>query len=231
MIPEDYGLEPFQLELIELLREIDIELAGLYQGALAIITSDSNPAKGYFIAHAAREIVNRLPEYLGVSVASRLEYAREINSLAVEWRKDFPRIDSAVVADVSFSTPPTGDADGNVEVSRRLFDMVDRIITAHEETSETLRSRMRQMVLAIQVDPEHADEPHLTVISARWLALSRTLVKLAHFRGYGRAAPSYSDCLQQFAIFERQLFAVLADFYKPVEMLDEILEAANERAD
>ncbi|MEG5006168.1 hypothetical protein QUB17_21335 [Microcoleus sp. B5-C4] len=68
-------------------------LAQLYKGAVFLIFEKPIPGRLRFVAHAVREIRNRLPDYFGVQNGETVKYKKELDQLSETWRKGGLSID------------------------------------------------------------------------------------------------------------------------------------------
>src|SRR4051794_4237374 len=68
--PVGLQLSGQQRALLEALREIDRRLGEMYLGALAVLQQPFNGERFAQSAHTLRELINRLPDSLGLSVGA-----------------------------------------------------------------------------------------------------------------------------------------------------------------
>lgn len=76
-----------RLKILEWLQEQAPPLAQLYEGAVCLVFEQPIPGKLRFVAHAVREIRNRLPDYISSGNGhKRLEYTKEVERLLEIWQ-------------------------------------------------------------------------------------------------------------------------------------------------
>src|SRR5215831_6935451 len=91
-IPSSGGIgspwNPARVELRDWFRREAPSLADLYEGAVELLYQRPLPGRIRFISHAAREIGNRLPDYLtGKEIGKRLEYVVRLDAIEGKWNK------------------------------------------------------------------------------------------------------------------------------------------------
>ena len=89
---------PLRRENAKWLRSNAPPLAEVYEGALKILFAPGFPGKLRFVAHAMREIVNRLPDALGAAKASHIDYADRCSRIETDWVKHGLPTDGTVPA-------------------------------------------------------------------------------------------------------------------------------------
>ena len=216
-----------QRRLFELLFRQGQELARMYVGALAIIRERRNPAAAYFVAHAARELVNRFPDYYllpnDTQRGSRVEYVSEMDYIAPRWRKAFP------LPTVTASPAPVAASKAHLDrtLSTSLFRRVDKFMEKHLQVRVRLSDKVTKLFETIQIVPAGADALHVKASVKRWLALPSWLHRRAHLGDRSQTAPDFDECVAQFTVVEAYLYSILSEFYESVEQLDAILAEAN----
>ena len=214
--PEEPRLTVLQRKIVEALRGIEAsELAQLYLGALIIASEPRFPGAVYFIAHACREIYNRLPDWLDIPISRGDQYANRLDPILHLWRDEAPAI---------------GAQGEPVKISAELFRALEQLIRAHED-SRSLKRRERRTAVFRALDkgdaPNDGDSPEADLRD--WITLGDELHRVAHLRGKGQHPPVLDEAQDALARLEQVLSRRLRPpFYVGVEALDEILQEANQ---
>lgn len=201
-------------------------LGELYEGALRIIFSEAFPGRVRFVAHAVRDIRNRLPDVIaGPKAGGTVQYKNRLDDIANLWKKYGIPLDSSLPAKVS-----EGDAlPSNNDIPALpypLFQKVASLVRDHERTSEKRSEAARRLFLAI--DPNNrVSEATLRPRIQYWLDTTEWFVERAHNRGQKDTEMGDDELKTRFESFEYALSAMVREFFKTVVDLDEILEQAN----
>ena len=83
----DTLLSGHQIALYEHLKKLDERLAQMYYGALEVLNGNDNPERFYQSAHSLRELIEKLPSYIGVSQNSSYILGNRVNNLKEKWKK------------------------------------------------------------------------------------------------------------------------------------------------
>lgn len=200
-------------------------LGELYEGALEMVFRGHFPGRVRFVAHAVREIRNRLPDVIvGPKTDSSLQYKNRLDEITNIWEKHGLRLDGSTPTRVS-----EGDAlpsNDDIPVPYPVFQRVANLVRDHERTRETRSKAATRLFLAI--DPNNrVSEATLRPRIENWLKTTEWFVERAHDRGHKDAEIGGDELKSRFEGFEWALSAMVRDFFKTVEELDEILEEAN----
>jgi len=200
-------------------------LGALYEGSLYILFSDGFPGRVRFVAHAVREIRNRLPDAIaGPKTSKRLDYVGRLDALAKKWQQAGFPIDGSqpvkVMADDAL--PATTD----IPIPRSLYSKIALLVRDHIQTREKPSDAARRLFQAI--DPNNQDaEATLRPRIQQWLECTKWFVARVHDNGSTDDQIDAQEMQRQFEIFETTLSALVRGFFKTLEELDEILEEAN----
>lgn len=200
-------------------------LGELYAGAVYILFSDGFPGRVRFVAHAVREIRNRLPDAIaGPKKSNPLQYVNRLDVIGKKWQQEGFPIDGSqpfkVMADDAL--PATTD----IPIPRSLYSKIALLVREHIQAREKPYEAARRLFQAI--DPNNQDaEATLGPRIQQWLECTRWFVKRAHDNGSTDDQVDAQEMQMQFENFEATLFALVRGFFKTLEELDEILEDAN----
>jgi len=219
-------------EILERLRNLSFELAEAYEVALWLLDNPSIPARGRLLAHCARELINRLPDYLDVPVpAEQVQYKNALDSISALWEAETSG-DGTPGKHLSQASEETSTATTEgVTVSRRLYREIDALVTRHKQSLLATEARLSLIFRPSGQTGGHFATTQLAPWLRQWKALRRWFVGHAHFPNPGIRPLDFGECEARFSVLERVLYAMLSPFYPAVEELDAILEEANEPTD
>jgi hypothetical protein len=202
-------------------------LGELYEGAVIMVFDDKFPGRTRLVAHAIREIRNRLPDVIaGPRASGQVQYVNRLDKIAHEWRR--ARLDTE-------GSLPAGVTDGqqmpsiDVPVPRGLFLSVASLLSDHLEAREKSIEAARRLFEAISPANQELRD-RLRIPIQQWHEVTQWFVKRVHDSGIQDDDVDIQEFQGRFELFETALCALLRGFYSTVEGLDEILEDANSRA-
>jgi len=200
-------------------------LGELYEGAVEILSQERFPGRVRFVAHAVREIRNRLPEVIaGPKAGGTLQYKNRLDDIASAWKKARLPLDGSLPTRESQAGPLPPNHD--VGIPLRLYKKLATLVGEHLRTRERPNEAAKRMFEAI--DPNNrASEATLRPRIEHWIKSTEWFVKRAHDRGKTDAEMGGDQLKKNFEVFEAALSAMVRDFFKTVDDLDEILEEAN----
>ena len=127
---------PTRREISAWLHEQAPPLAELYEGAVCLIFERPIPGTVRFVAHAVREIRNRLPDYIsGSNSGGGLKYKDELAKISKIWQ------DSALALDEIDAEASVSHMSSEVSIPRQLFLEVQQLIKKHEAVSFNNREK------------------------------------------------------------------------------------------
>lgn len=201
-------------------------LGELYEGALEMVFRGHFPGRVRFVAHAVREIRNRLPDVIvgGSKTDSLLQYKNRLDEIRKIWEKHGLPLDGSTPTRVS-----EGDAlpsNDDIPVPYPVFQKVANLVRDHERARETRSEAATRLFLAIDSN-NWVLEATLRPRIENWLKTTEWFVERAHDRRQKDAEMGGDELKSRFEAFEWALSAMVREFFKTVEELDEILEQAN----
>lgn len=200
-------------------------LAPLYQGALLLAMRESFPGRVHFLAHAIREIRNRLPGALGPKVKQRKAgYEDLTDKIVTQWDKEGLPADGHLPLPEG-SVPPASGSERR-EVSSNLLVSVGRLIKDHNAAKTNRSDRERSGFSDLT---EHNESQQHVV--QNWNKLFRNAHQFAHVGERDEPLPKEVDAewVENFVSFEQHLFAVQRHSYANLDELDKLLQKANKR--
>jgi hypothetical protein len=199
------------------LKELAPPLADVYQVARQLVTLPSMQGKAYFLAHAAREIANGLPEWI-TGIAADKE-SKQLNRLAERWDRAFPP--SKVPLESGASPPSIQD----VLVPRDLFEDVTKVLRGRQSRTAS-RDAVQRLFTWLGPGNRYLTTDLGRLISD-WMELRAWFESTNKARRSRRAAaPDEVAAVEHFERFERWLAFLLKGFYAVRRDLDAILEDA-----
>ena len=193
-------------------------LGELYEGALKIIYADNFPGKTRFVAHAVREIRNRLPDVIEGTQSKRFDWKNRLDDLSRKWR-------NAGFGSDLFETKEIPKSP-EVPIPRNLFVRISDLINEHEAARERPYEAAERLYTII--DPKN--EPlrdTLRPIIEQWLEVTGLFVRRAHDSGKTDVDQNWKELKENLEHFEILLIAIIGKFFERLEEIDEILEEAN----
>ena len=221
--PETYWT-PFRLDLKAWLGRNNAQSLGeLYEGALRMVHSPNFPGRTRFVAHAVREIRNRLPETITGIRSGFFQWKNRLDGIVEDWQGAGFTLDG----DIPWSVTTNANAPSNeIPVPRRLVQKVAILVKEHVEARERPQESARRLFEGIDPQNQKSREALAPVIR-QWLEVTEWFMKIAHDSGATDEVLATSEFQRQFELFERALGALTREFFKTVGDLDEILEATN----
>lgn len=218
--PADIYWTPKRRELRKWLTINAPALAPVYLAAVQMAMDDSFPGRVWFVAHAIREIRNRLPDALaGAVTSSRTEYSVLAEEVFSYWIEDgFPKDGTLRVDDGS---DPTASGPKKFEISLQLITAVSNLIEGHLAVSDRKQNNARRLFEVI------AGEPVPQYVIKAWLRSSKWADEYAHVRIKPLKTADESSLITYFMAFENALLAISNRSYENMDDLDEILGSTN----
>ena len=178
-----------------------------------MLDSNSFPGRERFICHAAREIINRLPDYLLQPKSNQhLDYSQLIDEIAGDWDK-INLIDS-------------GEMDENISISPSLYKKIDDLIQKHRKVSLTKKEKVC-LLFVFLLKGKPAQKQLLRPAVEEWCKVSNWFVRQVHDSGTIDYVPPFQEVRIHFENLEYSLFSLVGKHYENIEVLDEILARAN----
>jgi hypothetical protein len=207
-----------QLHLLERLREHDQALGSLYRASVTMVRDRSFPARARLIAHAVREIRNRLPDAVaGPRSGGRLDYKNKMDGLARAWDR------AGVVTSplVKRDEENRAAVDRKVALPVRLVRKIEKLISEHKNVRERKKEKAWRLIQVAAPETAGARQ-HLEACAYHWYQVTEWFV------GIAKGGTTDEATLESnFEHFEALLTSVLGHFFEAVDGLDEILEDAN----
>ena len=210
-------LSPLRRQLLNWFKAEAAPLADSYEGAVRLLNDSTFPGRLHFIAHAVRDIADRLAFVLDPTLdGTRVQYESSLDSIGEKW----PRIEGL--------DDEADDADmrSHIEIDFDLALLIDKLVTDHRER----RTRPSQFELLFRTlarrEPSRAGFNRRLVKDFK--AMRGWFMKHAHLRADGVAMVDEEELQSRFSSFEGILHSFVGDFFTGTSALDEILHEANQ---
>jgi hypothetical protein len=225
MLPPPDAVAPHCRDVCEWLRRNNAtSLAELYEGAVDIL---SRGVRGRlrFVAHAVREIRNRLPGVLAPEqVRERLDYRKRCGTIRKEWRRG-----DNLAANSGANGP---SASGFVAVPLIAAEEIDRLLEDDRAVQDRVHDAARRLYVAVvRVRSGRTLIPSEIVTiepSIReWHKVTQWFVDRAHDNGTPESDLDMRELNDRISAFDHVFFSLIQEFYPATKVLDDILEDAN----
>lgn len=208
---------PQRRELLNWFRTNAAPLADAYEGAIRLVDDGAFPGRIHFIAHAVRDICDRLVYVLDPQLkAGRVQYENQLDRIEKLW----PHLES--VRD----NPDTAAPPETVQVDHRVAWLIDSLVKAHRERRQRPSNYELLFRFLMRKEPSQAAVNRRLV---RDFAKTRAwFMDLTHLRREEVPAVDESELQTHFRNFEGMLHSFVGSFFTGTKELDEILRKANQ---
>ena len=219
---EQQWLTPDRESLISWLEQNAANLAPVYLGALRMATDATFPGRGHFIAHAIREMGNRLPgAIVGKIEGSRAEYRKLADTVHRQWTEaGFPSDGSLPPETRTAIAIPDSDTRA---IPRLLLMAISELLIKHRSVSSSNASKARRMF-----DSLNRGDPIPDRTIKNWFnAIDQ--YRYAHVQNVELTTANEQEIADSFFAFEQTLLVIARKSYENMDELDALLESANRR--
>lgn len=166
-------------------------LAPVYDGAVRMTQEPEFPGRVHFVAHAIREIMNRLPDAIdnGGKSFHRTNYTALVNNIDNCWKE---------------GKPPTADCRKEVEVLLQEHQTID---TKNRDKAQKLYRTFTQ------------SEPSSQTIET-WTQTRKSSEKRVHVRNKPMNSSDDKEIVETFEELEKILQSLLSRLYEDVDELE-----------
>ncbi len=217
--PADYWTNTRRL-IHAWLNEQASPLAELYEGAVQLIFEKSISGKLRFVAHAVREIRNRLPDYIsGGKTGERLEYKKELDQLLKIWQDSGFSLDSGIGDQASLPLS------AEISIPLHLFHSIQQLFIKHNAV--TTNNKEKAIQFFETSIPQNELRNTLRPIAEHWWDVTEWFMGKTHDSGRVSPGDDEQRLQQQFELFESFLGTLTQSFYTTTDELDEILKESS----
>ena len=197
-------------------------LGELYVGALNLIYSNQISGRTRFIAHAIREIGNRLPGVITGETTPRFDWLNNLDELAMKWNNAglfseelFSNMKEVIKLNQSYKSIPYN-----------LYLYINSVLNEYNSKREKGYDKAERLFKALSSD-EGASHIELIPTIKNWYDTIKWFVGKAHDWKNTDSKIEAREFYHHFEVFEHTLTTIISAFYKTMDEIDEILEEAN----
>ena len=216
----DVPWSPHQLRIFRWLCSEAPALAPVYEAAVRMARDLGFPGRVWFMAHALRDIRNRLPNAIaGPEKHSNTEYSHLVKVICEHWEEDGHTVSAQIV--VGGSGEPPSEGPSRVEISAELFSAVGELVVGHNAIGPRKEANARRLFRALsgQTVPDY--------VVKSWITNTNKAERFAHLRDKPLTQGKVREFEEIFDACEQALAAMANRSYENMDGLDEILAAAN----
>ncbi len=227
---------PRRQELYEWFVRQAPSLAEAYKGAVYLVAQRQFPARVHFIAHAVRDIADRLPFVLdGELESDRVPYECVFDTILGtlnEGPRDrhlnrWPSEKELADGDVAQTT--AAENHNAVLIPRNVYQELDKLMQHHRRRRDQPKRSALLFRALLRIDPRSSAASKRLVRAfdheCKWF------MKKAHLPREPFSAVSDSELERRFERFETMLHSFVGRFFTQTRELDEILRQANSTTD
>jgi hypothetical protein len=209
--------DPIRRELVAWFRANAAPLACGYEGAVRLLDDPAFPGRVHFIAHAVRDIVDRLPYVLDPQPASsRVQYENRMDQIAKLWSSlqplDASRDDSK--------------RNSEVTIELKVAKLIDSFVLEH--LGRPRRRSNHELLFKILMRKEPSQAAVSQLLLSEFEDVRQWFMAFAHLPATKPREVSHEELCSQFTKLEGMLHSFVGDFFTGTAPIDEILRQANE---
>lgn len=200
-------------------------LAEVYLGSVRLFEDEEFPGRVYLVAHAVREIRNRLPDAIaGVVAKSNTEYNPLVSALHESWIAEGLPEDGSIPLDAPNPEPNSLGPIGRT-VSSHFISAVGDVIVGHVAAGKNNDGKARRLFEQL------GGEPVPSYVIRNWTKGTRSAVELTHVKNKELNSQHIDDLAAVYESFEAELIVITSRSYENMDTLDDILASANRLTD
>ena len=213
--PNQARQSPIATELSNWFRQSALPLAGAYDGAVRLMASPGFPGRIHFIAHAVRDIADRLIYVLDPQPSTaRVQYENSLDIIEEEW-------------------PPVQAISNGAELPSRevaaipysLAVRIDKLVAEHRERRK--RPSQYELLFRYLMRRTRTQSDANQRLVRDFKKNREWFMKLTHLRVGAEPTVDEAELQSRFAAFERMLHGFVGNFFTGIKELDDILQQAN----
>jgi hypothetical protein len=167
------AFSPLEQQVLAALSERSTKLADIYLGGLAVFQQSGNPDRAALAAHNFRELMEKAPKYLDLSMPSRNRPS--LNQTVIEYVKKW---DGCKNKSANHSD---GDWEGEIDAHLQGFLKETEIFVVFYKETHTTRIEQASSIVC-QLDPlrERLPDPLQKLRAQEWHEIYDFFVKVSH---------------------------------------------------
>jgi len=191
-------------------------LAEAYEGAIRLLNEGDFPGRIHFIAHAVRDIADRLVFVLDPQLKGRrVQYEQEMDGIEKLWAE----------LQTIQGTNDGAAAQDTVPIDYRLASKIDALVRAHRERRQRPSNYELLFRFLMRQEPSQAEVSKRLVSDFK--KMRKWFMELTHLRGNEAPKVDENELHTQFNKFEGILYSFVGGFFTGTAELDEILQQTN----
>lgn len=211
------NLSPKRHQLLSWFRSNAAPLAEAYEGAIRLLNERDFPGRIHFIAHAVRDIADRLVFVLDPQLKGRrVQYEQKMDGMEKLW----PELQTIQ------GTTDGSTAQDTVPIDYRLASKIDALVRAHRERRQRPSNYELLFRFLMRQEPTQAQVNQRVVSDFK--RMREWFMGLTHLRDREASKVDENELQTQFSKFEGMLYSFVGDFFTGTAELDEILQQANQ---
>lgn len=196
-------------------------LAPLYLAGLRLVFEESFPGRVHLVAHAMREIRNRLPHAIAGEIKPGPKYEDVAAAVHMQWAKDAVRFGG--VSALGDRSEPSAFGPEGYQVSRELMRAVKNVVDCYEASKGSAARKAELLFETVGGAP-----PPAYVVRAWYKSgWSEWADRYMHVGNNPHPPMAHGEVGPTFEQFEAALIALSTRPLVHLEVLDDILESAN----
>ena len=197
---------PARVQVHRWLEDKSPPLAELYEGAVKLLFASRDVGgRLRFVAHAVREIRNRLPDAVEPGVRKRLQYEAGVDHL----KRSLAGVDLGAMLDGREPVLP-----------REAIESIQALLLQHNEVGERNIEAAHRLFSAAT----HSGRgDFLRPLARSWYKVGQWFMHDVHVGTQGATVRDEQEYVAHFLHFEAILCTLAADFFTPLDRLDAIL--------
>lgn len=208
---------PLRRELLNWFRDNAGPLVEAYEGAIRLVDDGNFPGRVHFIAHAIRDISDRLVFVLDPQLKpARVQYENEMDRIEKLWPQLTYVGDSSDVAAQTEMVP----------LDSRVAMLIDSLVKAHRKRRERPSNYELLFRYLMRKEPLQAEVNQRLVMDFK--RMRDWFMGLTHLRDKEIPQIDESELQAHFKKFEGMLHSFVGKFFTAKKELDEILRQANQ---
>jgi hypothetical protein len=182
------------------------------------------PGRVRLIAHAIREICNRLPDAIaGLHDSPRFDYAKKCDAIHELWTMLPQPRPSERPADLVLEAP---DKPEMIPLPRQLVELVEELLAEHVKAGLRPRDNARRLFEAL-IAVEPYSKGRIDTLTGQWKSIGGAAVARCHDGGKPDNDTDIAELRRQLGLLEDILAALVQGFFSTVDELNAILEDTN----
>ena len=190
--------------------------AGAYKGALLFL-NEKPPGYITFVAHAGRDLMNRLAADVAGVQSDRVQYHQHLDKLQELWKDEWTG---------QGLTPRDNDKEDGHLIPYRICQKLKKLIDEHK-TSRLRGPDADKRFFRTFLDYSDRDKIPKNFLED-WEKAKDWFVKHAHLREKDFAENAPSEVARHFRMLDDLLYVAASSQFERIKSIDEILEETNE---